>query len=177
VYDPTIMDSYDKIIQYEDEIFKIHVLDTAGQDEYKSLRPEFMRAADVFLCVFDISTKSSLGVLEQYISEIRLIKGDSFKIVIVGNKSDLDRGDHGVTKDEGQEFAKKFDAPYIETSALKREGIDEAFELAVSLYRGKKKVGGDEHNEEKKPKIKKKGGFFESISQPADDDFLNDLRK
>jgi GTPase KRas len=70
VWDPTIEDNYSKHIKINfansDYNIQLNILDTAGQEEYKALRGEYMRAAQGFLLVFDLSNEKSFFELEQF---------------------------------------------------------------------------------------------------------------
>lgn len=51
-------------------------------------------------------------------------------IIIVGNKIDLPRRE--VKRDDGENFAKEFNACFIETSTLTGEGINQLFDLVIN---------------------------------------------
>jgi GTPase KRas protein len=69
-WDPTIEDSYNKQIKLThngvEHNIMLNILDTAGQEEYKALRDEYMRAADAFLMVFDVTNQKTFSELEQF---------------------------------------------------------------------------------------------------------------
>ena len=44
----------------------LNILDTAGQEEYKALRDEYMRAGDGFLMVFDLTNEKTFKELTQF---------------------------------------------------------------------------------------------------------------
>ena len=48
---------------------KLNIFDTAGREEYICLTPNFYRAADSILFVFDPSVRSSLNLLEFWLNE------------------------------------------------------------------------------------------------------------
>jgi len=79
---------------------------------------------------------------------------DKVPLVICGNKCDLE-SERQVSKNEGQELAKSFESPFMETSAKARINVEESFFQLVREIRnqsGVKGTGG------KKPA--KKGGCF-----------------
>ena len=58
--------------------------------------------------------------------------GADIRIVIVGNKIDLD--DHQVSRDEAQDYARGLGLVYYEVSAKQNMGVDELFkDLAKKL--------------------------------------------
>ena len=56
VLDPTICDSYRKQIRLEDDkVYLLDILDTAGQEEFRVMRDEWIREGDGFLLVYSIN--------------------------------------------------------------------------------------------------------------------------
>jgi GTPase KRas protein len=53
-YDPTIEDSYRKHAKIDEVTCFLEILDTAGQEEYKALRDQYMRTGDGFVLVYSI---------------------------------------------------------------------------------------------------------------------------
>ena len=51
-------------------------------------------------------------------------------IILFGNKCELEN--RAVTKEEAEQFAKKNNIPYIETSAKSKINIDEGFSMVVN---------------------------------------------
>jgi GTPase KRas len=69
-YDPTIEDSYTKQIKIEDEDFYLNVLDTAGPEEYKSLRQSLIRSKTGFVLVYSTTCKNSFSEIRPFYEEI-----------------------------------------------------------------------------------------------------------
>lgn len=95
-YDPTIEDSYRKqVIGPDGRSTVVEIIDTAGQDEYSTLRDQFVRQGDSFLLVFSV-TSSIKTLTSRLPSEVRSIirtknvrSVDDIPILLVGNKIDL----------------------------------------------------------------------------------------
>jgi len=113
-YDPTIRDSYRKQIRLEDDKpVLLDILDTAGQEEFRSMRDEWIREGDGFMLVYSITDAISFAELEDLRKEIMRAKEDKMKyipIVMVGNKSDL-KDSRTVGLDEGKQLAELWDCP------------------------------------------------------------------
>ena len=78
------------------------------------------------LLVYDVNEKKTLNKIEKWINFIKEnSKIDEKALILVGNKIDID--ERQVTKEEGKEFAKKYNLEYFETSAKTGEGIEKAF--------------------------------------------------
>lgn len=110
----------------------IDLLDTAGQEEFSSLRDQYYRDAVGFLLVYSITSKSSFEEAKMIYQQIlRVRDGRPFGLVIVGNKVDLAQTDRQVSYEEGLAFAQSCDAGFFETSARTRTNIDEAIHNLV----------------------------------------------
>ncbi|KAJ3032785.1 Ras GTPase [Rhizophlyctis rosea] len=134
-YDPTIEDSYRKQCIIDNEPALLDVLDTAGQEEYSAMREQYMRSGEGFLLVYTITSRSSFEEIDAFHQQILRVKDkDSFPVVLVGNKCDLDH-DRAVGVNEGKEAAKRYGCRFLETSARMRVNVDEAFFALVRAIR------------------------------------------
>ncbi|KJE95673.1 ras-like protein 2 [Capsaspora owczarzaki ATCC 30864] len=106
----------------------LDILDTAGQEEYSSMREQYMRVGDCFLVVYSVTSRSSFDsacLMRDFILRIR--DTDEIPVVLVGNKCDL-ASDREVTREEGLAAAKRMGAAaFFETSAKKRLNVEESF--------------------------------------------------
>ena len=131
-YDSTIgVDFFTKTIYYNENIFKIQLWDSAGQEKYRSLIPSYLRGASIIFLVYDLTwresfdaIKSWLGFVNQYTSK------DQVKLVLVGNKSDLERK---VKNEEGKKLAEKEGMLFFETSAKTADGVVDMFFTSFSM--------------------------------------------
>lgn len=82
--------------------------------------------------VFDVTSRDSFDKCQQWVKELNEKAGADIRIVIVGNKIDLD--DHQVSRDEANDYARSQGLQYFEVSAKQNLGIDELFQdLAKKL--------------------------------------------
>jgi GTPase KRas len=137
-YDPTIEDSYRKHTKVDDKNCFLEILDTAGQEEYKALRDSYMRTANGFLIVYSVIDKKTFEETKEFYEQILRVKDqDSFPMVLVGNKSDLE-SERVVTYDEGKLYAKSLGINFLESSARKRKNVDDSFFELVRQVRKEK---------------------------------------
>jgi len=116
-YDPTIEDTYRKHIVVDDKTTLLSILDTAGQDEFKCMRDQWISDGDGFVLVYSIISDTSLKEMKQVYNHIeRLKEGKELCVVVCGNKADLD-GSRQVTYEDGAALAKEWDCNFYETSA------------------------------------------------------------
>eukprot|EP00163_Fabomonas_tropica_P012039 TRINITY_DN2313_c0_g1_i1.p1 TRINITY_DN2313_c0_g1~~TRINITY_DN2313_c0_g1_i1.p1 ORF type:complete len:197 (+),score=44.62 TRINITY_DN2313_c0_g1_i1:450-1040(+) len=158
-YDPTIEDSYRKPVTIDDQTVMLDILDTAGQDEYSSMRDLYMRTGQGFILVYSITSPSSYDDLEEFRNQILRAKdADHVPMILVGNKADLE-AERGVTTEKAKERATAWECEFMESSARTRQNINEIFHNIVRQIRKFEESnptdgGGDKGKAKKK---KKKG--------------------
>jgi len=134
-YDPTIEDSYRKQAVVEEVSCMIDILDTAGQEEYASLRDQWMRDREGFIIVFSVDSRKSFDEVSRWRQNILRVKeSKEGPIVLVANKCDLVES-RVVSVVEIETLAKDLGIPWIEVSAKSRTNIDQIFELVVKECR------------------------------------------
>ncbi|KAJ3451545.1 ras-like protein rasd [Anaeramoeba flamelloides] len=159
VYDPTIEDSYRRQVVIDEETCLLDILDTAGQEEYSAMRDSYMREGEGFLVVYAINSRNSFDEVSSFREQITQAKdSDEVPMIIVGNKNDLEN-ERQVSIGEGQDLAKSFNSPFIETSAKTRTNVEESFFGLVREIR-KVKFGT---KEEKTGKNQNKGGWKKKL--------------
>ncbi|XP_045196318.1 ras-related protein R-Ras2-like [Mercenaria mercenaria] len=149
-YDPTIEDSYAKQCVIDDEVARLDILDTAGQEEFSAMREQYMRSGMGFLLVYSVTDRSSFDEIYKFHKQILRVKDrDEFPMILVGNKSDLEH-QRQISREEGQELSRQLKITHIEASAKIRMNVDQAFYDLV------RKVRIFELNERPPPKTKHK---------------------
>jgi small GTP-binding protein len=134
-YDPTIEDSYKRVLSVDNNNVQLDILDTAGQDDFAPMRTSYMRQGKGFIIVYAIDDRASFEEVEVFHRDLVRTKGTSgVPIVICGNKCDLE-DKRVVSKTEGEEFAEKVGATFFETSALANINIENAFKALVKEVR------------------------------------------
>ena len=66
-YEPTRADSYSQTIQVDGQDVRVDVMDTAGEEEYASVRDSLYRSGDGFLAVFAVTDRESLHAIEGFL--------------------------------------------------------------------------------------------------------------
>lgn len=130
-YDPTIEDSYKRVIDVDSQNVHLDILDTAGQDDFAPMRTGYMRQGKGFIIVYAIDDRASFEEVEVFHRDLIRTKGTAgIPIVICGNKCDLEEK-RVVSKTEGEEMADRLGAIFLETSALANIHVDDAFKTLV----------------------------------------------
>ncbi|PIK56700.1 putative ras-related protein [Apostichopus japonicus] len=115
----------------------VAVLDTAGQEEFSAMREQYMRTGDGFLLVYSVTDRASFENMKSFHIQILRVKDkDSYPMILVANKVDLDH-QRKVKLEEGADLAAEMGGiPYIETSAKDPpQNIDAAFHEVVRVIR------------------------------------------
>ena len=138
-----------KTISLNDQVIKMQIWDTAGQDRFRTLTSSYYRGAHGIIIVYDVTNKDSFDNVRQWMTEIEKFASESVNKLLVGNKSDLEE-QREVTSEEGMELAKKFDIPFLEVSAKNSTHVDDTFktmasEIQTRFVQEKKKKGTKEN--------------------------------
>ena len=120
--------------EFDGEIYKFKIYDTAGQERYKSISKSTIKITDGFLLVFSVNNKQSFKLINYWFDSIKdEIETSKKVIILVGNKIDLDN--RQVTNEEAVNYAKMKNILYLETSAKTGFGIKELFkQLYQDIY-------------------------------------------
>ena len=102
----------------EDKIIKLQIWDTCGQEAYRSLITNFYRNATLAMIVYSINSKESFIHISQWLKEIRVQSNPDIKIILIGNKSDLEEN-RQVSKEEAQRFKEENQILYFEETSAK----------------------------------------------------------
>uniref|UniRef100_A0A8C2TQT7 Rho-related GTP-binding protein RhoD n=1 Tax=Coturnix japonica TaxID=93934 RepID=A0A8C2TQT7_COTJA len=94
VYVPTVFEKYTASFRISGKPAKIHLWDTAGQEDYDRLRPLSYQNTNVVLICFDVTSRSSYdNILTKWYPEVNHFCKD-VPVLLVGCKTDLRQGHH-----------------------------------------------------------------------------------
>ena len=123
-------------MRINNNVLKLQIWDTCGQEVYKSLISNFYRNSSLALILYAINNQDSFTHAETWLNDLKNQANPNVRVFLVGNKSDLEN-ERVVTKEEGEKFKeeKKLDR-FIETSAKTGENARSALlEAAKLLYK------------------------------------------
>ncbi|KAL5277877.1 RAB21 family protein [Megaselia abdita] len=115
-----------KKINFDGKRVQLNVWDTAGQERFHALGPIYYRSSNGAVLVYDITDQDSFEKVKNWVKELKKMLGNEVVLVIVGNKTDLEK-DRNVQTQEAEEYATSVGARYFETSAKLNEGIEDVF--------------------------------------------------
>lgn len=118
-YLPTLgVDITTKKISVEDTHMKLILVDTAGQEFFGKLRPNYYRGASACLILFALNDRKTFDAVPDWLAEFQKhIPSPNIPIALAGNKKDLEK-DRVVTEIEAHKLAESLNLKYYETSAL-----------------------------------------------------------
>lgn len=119
------IDFFTKMVNIEGENFRLKFWDTSGQERFRSLVPSYLRDAKGVLLMFDITDRNTFESLEPWLENIRGSCLNDPKVIIIGNKTDLE-AKRQVTPEEAKRFAEQEGLDYREISTRNQEQVDAA---------------------------------------------------
>ena len=144
--DFTVKD-YDYVSGATNARIRYMIYDLAGQSRYKSGRKNFLSGAHAAILVYDISNRTSLEEIPDWLIEFKSVVRSNVPLVLVANKIDLREklGSSGITTEEGLKMAealqknigygKRNKFYFIEVSALENININEVFDyISHQIY-------------------------------------------
>ena len=144
VYLTTVgMDFQDKIIEIEDKKVRLQIWDTAGQERFRNVTKSYFQSSQGLVLVYDITDRESFEKLNFWVDNIKNNAPENAKFILVGNKCDL-ANERKVSYEEGENYAKKFNIKFFESSAKDGTNVKEFFfYLANEIYQDDKTKGKD----------------------------------
>eukprot|EP01084_Bolivina_argentea_P227915 385006_1 len=131
---PTIgLDLCTKKVGILDKKCKLTLLDTAGQERFKSMSNWAYRVSHAFIICYDISDIDSFNKLYEWLQIINDKGNEYAKKFIVGTKIDIDEKERMISYNEGLELAKLNRCKFMEVSAKSGSNIKQLF-TTVTLY-------------------------------------------
>jgi len=146
VYEPTVFENYVHDVFIDNVHVELSLWDTAGQEEFDRLRSLSYDDTHAIMLCFSVDSPDSLENVEtKWVGEIAE-NCPGVKLVLVALKCDLRRREEAdddenpqpekpmINYDEGLKVAERIRAlRYLECSAMKNRGVNEAFTEAARV--------------------------------------------
>jgi small GTP-binding protein len=128
--------SYKNLIINKTVKITLKLIDTCGQEKYRSLSKAYFRNTDGVLFIFGLNDKDSFDNIKEWMEcfnkECLL---ENVPKILVGNKCDLEI-DKELNQNLIKEFAEENNIKYFETSARDNKNINELFEeMGKMIYK------------------------------------------
>lgn len=117
--------------QWDVEV-RMTIFDLAGQAQFAKVRQTYYGGAKAGLIVFDVTRPETFESVEKWYSDCIEVEPE-VNLMMIGNKIDL-VDERKVSREQAEEVANSLGIPYLETSALNKEVVDEAFRSIAFLF-------------------------------------------
>jgi len=148
------MEQKTRMLQVKGKPVNIVLVDTAGQERFRTLTSGTYRGIDGIYICYDVTKSSTFNDCGEWLSELkRYAQGREIQRYLIGNKVDLLKAgeERQVTEEQGQKFASENEMEFLETSAKDDTNIEKAFMGMVERL-------VDAHVSEAAPKTEEKKG-------------------
>lgn len=117
-------------VRIDNQIIKMQIWDTAGQESYKSVTRIFYRGAHCVFLAYDMTREETFLNLIEWHKEIKQHAAQDVQVYLIGNKSELTEQCE-VQFEQALEFARKNGIhKCFETSAKTGKTVEEVFSCA-----------------------------------------------
>ena len=118
-----------KVIKINDTDMNLMIYDTAGHDRFRQITKSQYKGARGIIVIYDVTDRKAFESVTDWMDHIKTNADSDVEIVLVGNK--IDMTNRAINEEEGKELAKKYNVPFIETSALTGYNIEKTFTTLV----------------------------------------------
>ena len=126
-------DFYSFFAKIENQLIRLQIWDTCGQEGYRSLVQNFYRGTALAILVYAINDIKSFNDVQQWVKQLKAYSNPDVKMFLVGNKNDLEN-ERKISEEEGRKCCKDLDFYcFYETSAKTGFNSKEVFIKAVKL--------------------------------------------
>ena len=120
-----------KIINYKDNSYKLHIWDTAGQEQFANIVRGYLREVDIIIFVYDITNIKSFKDLPKWINEVdHFNKKKNVIKYIVGHKKDNEIN-REVKFRNVKKYCKEIGIKNSETSVNDLDSLNSVFEYLI----------------------------------------------
>ena len=132
------VDFFNKIVEYDDKVFKIQIWDTAGQEKFYNLVCSYFRDCALGIIVFDITDRISFESVNFWKDKFDMYSNSTHEkpVILVGNKADTSIK-RVVTESEAIAKAEEIGCDYIECSAKEGTNLEEIFNKTIQIINDK----------------------------------------
>jgi small GTP-binding protein len=114
-----------KFVKINNNIYKLTVWDTVGQERFRALPKKYYQNADGVLLLFDVTKEESFSNVSTWMKDIKDNSNKESNIIIylIGNKIDLN--ERAVSKESAEELAQSLGMKYFDVSCKNNINISE----------------------------------------------------
>ena len=116
-------------LKFRNQLYKLSLRDTAGQEKYRAIISSYVRKTDGVLFIFDLTNKKSFDDIKYWYD---YYKNENQEVIglLIGNKCDEEEK-REVKKEDAIELAEELNLKYLETSAKLDKNIKNTIALIL----------------------------------------------
>ena len=80
-----------KTLELDNQIVKIQIWDTAGQEAFQAITRTYYKGAVGALLVYDITRKETFQHVSKWLGEVKNNSSKQIVVILIGNKKDLEQ--------------------------------------------------------------------------------------
>ena len=158
--------------QIEKHNFEIHLYDSAGQEQFRSITKSYFKQSDGILLLYDVTKRESFEQIKMWLDSLEESLGENnnsqYVVILLGNKIDLidEKGNKEVSEEEAIEKCQESNFIWggeISAKTFSKEELINKINIFIKeLYKrlGPKKTGKQISKKLDEKKKKKKSCFF-----------------
>uniref|UniRef100_A0A8I6AN58 GTP-binding protein Rheb n=1 Tax=Rattus norvegicus TaxID=10116 RepID=A0A8I6AN58_RAT len=123
-YDPTIENTFTKLITVNGQEYHLQLVDTAGQDEYSIFPQTYSIDINGYILVYSVTSIKSFEV-------IKVIHGKLLDMVGKNKESGLSSLFRVISYEEGKALAESWNAAFLESSAKENQTAVDVFRRII----------------------------------------------
>jgi len=115
-----------KRLSVRGKLVHLKLLDTAGQERFRSLSSAYYRLAHGIILVYDVTDRASFQAMDHWYNEVRTHAAPEAVICLVGSKIDMEAS-RQVSTQEGSDFALQHGLLFCEVSSKANQNVKAPF--------------------------------------------------
>ena len=123
--------------QWDVEV-RLTIFDLAGQKQFQRVRKTYFAGAKAAFIIYDVTRAETFENVKNWHQEC-VETNPEMMIILIANKIDM-VDQRQITEIQGKALAKELNVAYLETSALDKDIVDEAFRTLAFLFIRKQKI-------------------------------------
>ena len=128
------IDTRIKKLEINNKSIHVKIIDTSGEERYRSMINMFYKDTDGFLIGLDLTDKYTLEQVNYWIKQVEEKRNKEYPIswVLFGNKCD-NKDSIKVKEEDIKNIIEKYNIKYFETSAKTGTNVTELFDYLIKL--------------------------------------------
>ena len=115
-----------RTIELDGKIIRLDIWDSAGQERFRKITPNFLRPAHGIIVVYDVTNQESFDNVKKWLHEIDCYGSENVNKLLVGNKCDLTTK-KVVNCTTAKNYAEELGFTFLETSVKNATNVQKVF--------------------------------------------------